>query len=302
MNISVILPTFNNCNRLQCTLNAFVNLEIPDGMEWELIVVDNNSTDFTKNVVGKFSGKLPVKYIFETKQGISHAKNAGLYNAIGKLIIFTDDDVTPCVSWLKIYWEEYLLNTNDLFWGGPVISDFEILPADMAIISLGPCSVKGLNWGENKKKLAANEFFIGANWAAPSQILKQIGGFNVELGLNASPGKVLIGEENDLMNRLQAKGLTPMYLPGCSIRHFVPKSKMTLEHIASRAEATGRLSADRVMEFSPVCILGVPRWILKKTITLWLKSKLKRLFNINWYADYIAYRQIVGCIKQLKKI
>ena len=73
----------------------------------------------------------------------------------------------------------------------------------MEMIELGPASVKGLNWGETRKELAREEFFIGANWAAPSEILKQTGGFNTDIGLNPSLGIVLVGEETDLMKRLQ---------------------------------------------------------------------------------------------------
>jgi len=301
MNISVTLPTLNNFKRLSYTLDAFSNLVVPVGVEWELIVADNNSSDSTKKVVAKFFHKLPIKYIFEPNPGVSCARNACLCNAKGELIIFTDDDVIPCVNWLKLYWQEYLLDPNNLFWGGPVFSDFEIPPMDMALISLGPCSVKGLNWGNDKKVLGANEYFIGANWAAPSRAIKMVGGFNEQLGLNASLKKVIIGEENDLMNRLQAIGLKPMYIPSCSIQHFVPKSKMTLEHIASRAEASGRFSVDWALESSPVRILGVPRWMWKKTILFFLKSKLKKLVNKNWTADYVLYRQLLGCIKKIRE-
>jgi glycosyltransferase involved in cell wall biosynthesis len=302
MNISVIIPTYNNYFRLKKTLFSFKNLIIPYNVKWELLIVDNNSSDFTKRTIEEFINKLPIKYIFEPKQGISYAKNAGLQHAIGKLVIFTDDDVIPCENWLKTYWQEYLLEPNGLFWGGPVISDFEIPPLDMNLISLGPPSVKGLNWGEKKRELNLNEFFLGANWAAPTEVVKNIGGFNIELGLNAIPGKFFAGEETELMERLKNKGLKPTYIPDCSIRHFVPKSKMTIEHIAARAEATGRFSAEWVLSSSSVSIFGVPRWIWKKAITLWLKSKINKILNKNWHNEYISYRRIVGCIKQIKKI
>lgn len=299
MDVSVIIPTYNNCNRLNITLETFTELETPSDVLWELIVVNNNSNDSTKEVVCSFTDKLPIKYVEELKQGISMAQNTGLRNSSGELIIFTDDDVKPCKNWIQLYWQEYKINSKKYFFGGPIVSDFEETPLDMELIRLGPPSIKGLDWGKTKKELKAGESFIGPNWAAPSHIVKEIGGFNTEMGLNASSDKVSVGDETDLMERLISKGLTPLYLPEASIKHFVPKSKMTLEHIASRTEATGRYFADRKLEMTSVCFFGVPRWIYRQEFEYWLKFKIKKLFFKRWYKDYLAYRHLLGCRKQI---
>lgn len=299
MNISVVMPTFNNFKRLEKTLNSFTKLHVPSYMSWELIVVDNNSNDLTKDIIKKYQNELPIKYVFEPQQGTSNAKNAGLSSAKGELIVCTDDDICPCENWLCIYWQEYFNNPKGFFWGGPVVSDFEVPPVDMHLISLGPPSVRGLDWGSKKRALESGEFFIGANWAVPASVLNEVGGYNPQLGLNPGLGKVLVGEENDLMDRLQMIGMTPMYLPDASVKHFVPRSKMTINHIADRAEATGRFSAEWVSKSSSVRFFGVPRWIWRKLITCRMKAMFMRLLRKSWYCEYVEYKKLLGCVKQI---
>lgn len=299
MDISIILCTWNNSKRLSITLDAFLKIESPSSVSWELVIVDNNSKDATRDIVVKYTGCLPIKYVIEATQGVSFARNAGLRNATGDLVIFTDDDITPCTNWLQIYWIEYKLNPSGFFWGGPIESDFESEPIDLDLISHAPSSVKGLSFGCEQRELLPSEFFIGANWAIPSDVLSRVGCFNVSLGLNPSSGKVLVGEETDLMMRLIKSGLKPLYLPKATIKHFVPQEKMSIDHIASRSIATGRhLAADLLCNQMP-SFLGVPRWIYRKIITSWIKTKLKKTLRMKWYNDYFTYCRFLGCIKQI---
>ena len=303
MNLSVILCTWNNSSRLEITLKNFLEIEVPHAMTWELVVVNNNSTDLTNETVQYFTHRLPIKYVEENNQGLSYARNAGLRAATGDLIIFTDDDVKPCKDWLRIYWEAYQKNPDDYFWGGPIESEFEEPPPDMELIRLGPCSVKGLDWGTQHKilNLDGGEYFIAANWGCPAKALSVVGEFDVHLGLNPSSNKVLVGEENNLMNRLVIGGLNPLYLPDAKIQHFVPKSKVTLEHIAVRKEATGYISAESLICNHDVQLFGVPRWLIFKCFSFWFKFFFNRCLFREWHSYYLEYRFLVGCIKGIKK-
>ncbi len=296
MDVSVILCTWNNADRLKITLESFLEMHESQTLIWELILVNNNSTDSTESIVSNYEGRLPIVYVKEKNQGLSHARNAGLRNISGKLVIFTDDDVKPCHDWIRIYWLAYQENPEGFFWGGPIISEFEEPPEDLDLVQLGPCSVKGLDWGRKQKILESGEFFISANWACPAHILKEVGYFNTNLGLNPASGKVLAGEETDLMDRLHSKGLQPLYLPDASIQHFVPKNKITLEHIAARVEALGRARANE-NDYGPgVKWFGVPRWMLVRLVSLWKSYLLSRLKGRNAYKEYLAYRSMRGNI------
>jgi len=294
MDISVILCTWNNASRLKITLERFLRIDFPLPASWELIVVNNNSSDATEEVVSGFLDRLPINYVVETSQGLSHARNAGLRQATGDLIVFTDDDVGPCNDWLNIYWNFYLKNTDNYFWGGPIQSEFEVPPKDHDLIRLAPCSVKGLDWGDDERVLEVGEYFVSANWACSSVNLKEVGFFDVSLGLNPLSGKVLVGEETDLMDRLKATGCKPLYLPEARILHFVPESKMTLEHIASRAEAAGRALANLKMIDSEKLLFGVPRWKGRRLVESWVRFIVQKVTGHKAYKEYLTYRELKG--------
>src|SRR5579864_7055808 len=102
MNITVILCTFNRCRSLEQTLGSIAHSVVPDSIEWEVLVVDNNSNDQTRDVVKGFSDQHPgrFRYIFESTPGKSHALNAGIRESRSEVLAFVDDDVTVESTWL----------------------------------------------------------------------------------------------------------------------------------------------------------------------------------------------------------
>ncbi len=103
MNISVILCTFNRCRLLQAALESAVASRMPPGTGWEVLVVDNNSKDQTREVVEDFSRRYPgrFRYLFEGRPGKSYALNTGIAAAKGDVLAFMDDDVTVDPEWLQ---------------------------------------------------------------------------------------------------------------------------------------------------------------------------------------------------------
>src|SRR5215470_11241103 len=103
MDISVVLATYNRAASLQITLESFAKLRIPPTLDWELLVVDNNSTDATAATVFRHIDRHGprVRYIFEGQQGRSAALNAGIAASKGEIIAFTDDDIILDPDWLS---------------------------------------------------------------------------------------------------------------------------------------------------------------------------------------------------------
>jgi glycosyltransferase involved in cell wall biosynthesis len=235
--LSIVLCTWNNAARLRVTLAAIARCRVPDSLAWELVVVDNNCTDHTDEVVAGFAGSLPVRYLREPRQGLSRARNAGLEAASGRLILFTDDDVTPGPDWIAEYWRAFQARPSGFYFGGPLESEFEAGAPDEELLRLAPPSVRGLDWGPAERELPADERLVSANWACPRQALDAVGGFDTRFGLDPSSQRLLVGEESELMRRLQAAGWRPWYLPAAGLRHFVPARKTTLHHIVERREA-----------------------------------------------------------------
>jgi glucosyl-dolichyl phosphate glucuronosyltransferase len=238
MDVTVLISTFNNSKRLRITLEAFRKCYIPERpkLKWELVLVNNNCSDDTEEVINEYKNYLPIVCVKEPIQGLSRARNAGLRAASGNLVIFTDDDVTPCKEWISIYWSAYLDSPTGYFWGGPIESEFEGEKPDEELLYYAPPSVQGLDFGNIQKIIESDELFVSANWSCPKKILLEVGGFDESLGLNAFSSKKTCGEESDLMLRLKTKGFKGFYLPEAKIKHFVTKSKCTIQHIGNRIE------------------------------------------------------------------
>ena len=103
MRITVAICTWNRAELLDRTLSQMHNLRIPPGIEWELLVVNNNCTDDTDAVVARHAQVLPIRRLFEGSQGQSHSRNHALREAFGELIVWTDDDVLVDQDWLAAY-------------------------------------------------------------------------------------------------------------------------------------------------------------------------------------------------------
>jgi glucosyl-dolichyl phosphate glucuronosyltransferase len=101
--VTVILCTYNRCEDLAGALGSIAASQVTNSVTWEVLVVDNNSTDQTRDVVEAFSRQHPgrFRYLFEPKAGKSYALNAGIANTCSEVLAFVDDDVTVEPTWLQ---------------------------------------------------------------------------------------------------------------------------------------------------------------------------------------------------------
>jgi glycosyltransferase involved in cell wall biosynthesis len=120
MLLSVVICTWNRAQSLRVALSSLTRLVDPAGANWEVVVVDNNSTDDTRAAVEEHRDALPVRYVFEPRQGLSHARNRAVQEAGGDLIIFTDDDVRVDPRWLAEYASAAQQYPEAAFFGGTI--------------------------------------------------------------------------------------------------------------------------------------------------------------------------------------
>ncbi len=121
--LTAIICTYNRADSLKRTLDSFRNQEALECEEaWELLVVDNNSSDHTRQVVKSFvaTAKMNVRYIFEPRQGKSYALNTGIANSNGQILAFTDDDVIVDKRWVASIIEAGSRYPHEAF-GGKVL-------------------------------------------------------------------------------------------------------------------------------------------------------------------------------------
>ena len=120
MYITVGICTWNRAHLLDQALTSMHKLRIPNGVEWELLIVNNNCTDDTDNVIAKHKAYLPVRRLFERQPAKSFALNHAIREARGEYILWTDDDALVDPGWVVAYSEAFNRWPNAAIFGGPV--------------------------------------------------------------------------------------------------------------------------------------------------------------------------------------
>ena len=225
MDISVVLCTYNRNDDLQTALNSAAALVLPESIEWEILVVDNNSTDRTRDVVADFCNRYGsrFRYLFEPRQGKSHALNSGIREARGNLIAFMDDDVRVEPTWLQ----NLTATLQDGEWvgaGGRVIPKWS-RPAPrwlspQAWYAFGP--LVQFDLGDYAGELHEPPF--GTNMAFRREVFEKYGDFLVSLG--PRPGSEIRNEDTEFGARLLKAGERLRYEPSAVVYHPVPANRI----------------------------------------------------------------------------
>ena len=174
MKVTVLICTWNRAGYLDKCLGAMRMLEIPPALQWELLVVNNNSTDNTDQIIAHHAEWLPIRRLFEPKAGKSHAANLEIQHATGELIICTDDDVLVAPGWLSAYLVAAQQWPDASFFGGTIDPWFEVEPPRWIkkyLVVRGPYSV--LQHGADVRPFLIGEVGpYGANMVFRSPALK----------------------------------------------------------------------------------------------------------------------------------
>ncbi len=246
--VSVIVCTYNRCGSLRETLKALQGQRAEGGLRLEIVVVDNNSTDRTRDVVHEAGrdARWPIRYVFEGRQGLSHARNRGVQEATGDLVAFTDDDVLPEPGWVQALVEAFLAYQGDCVGG-------RILPLWLAPPPQWMTSphLRKVLWGmlalldHGDKALMASENDVdvvyGANMAFRKGVLDALGHFRPDLGPIGS--RQLRGDDTDMVSRLLRAGGRVVYEPRATVHHQVPRERMRMRYLRDRRFHAARSAA-----------------------------------------------------------
>lgn len=181
MDISVVLSTYNRCDILPRALERFAQQQTPAGLNYEVIVVDNNSTDATKAVVETFVARdNRFRYVFEPRQGLSYGRNCGIENARAELLAFTDDDVEVAPDWIAQMHRALHRYPQAEFVGGRVLPSATVPLPGWAHRKMAPFALQDL--GDQPLQLAANDrrCLIGACLGVRRRAFDRYGVFAIE--------------------------------------------------------------------------------------------------------------------------
>jgi GT2 family glycosyltransferase len=233
---SVVIPTRSRAARLDALLSSLAAQTVaPD--EFEIVVVDNGSTDWTVDVVGAWQERNPhVRLVTEPVVGVSRARNAGTAAAEAPIVAFLDDDVVADPGWLEALLAAYerwpdagivcgranlLLETSPPRWFGPQVAGW----------------YSEMEFGEHPRLLARHEVPWSLNLSARSEVVRAVGGFPVHLGRVGD--NLRGGEEAPFVERVRATGAAVVYEPGALVRHVVPADRLRVAWLLRRAWSGG---------------------------------------------------------------
>jgi len=228
MDVTVGIPTWNRAALLTQTLAALAEMRIPEELEWEVIVCDNNSTDATRAVVERAAARLPVRYCFEAAQGTSHAQNRLVAEALGRWLIFIDDDIRVEPDWLEEYVRAIRRYHEAVCFGGP-IGPWLAQPLRgraQYLLETFPWVYGLANVPHDcKVQAGATELPVGGNMAFRREVLVAEG-FNTRQGMMGSTR--IAGQETDRIRALVAQGREVWLLARPKASHYIPLERSGL--------------------------------------------------------------------------
>jgi len=233
---SVVICTYNRAEILSEAIKTACEQEF-DSEKFEVIVVDNNSSDSTSEIIEKYKLMYPnLKSVIEPKQGLSNARNLGWRIARGLYVAYIDDDSKVSSDWLSKA-SRVVEKYNPAVFGGPILPFYRDRPPswfkDSYVIHKPYEDTRELNRNDA-------DVIFGGNMIWRRDILDSLNGFKPELGMNGNkPG---YGEETQLLRQLSANKLNEKiyYIPELFAYHLVQVYKYKMIHIVKASFRAGR--------------------------------------------------------------
>jgi cellulose synthase/poly-beta-1,6-N-acetylglucosamine synthase-like glycosyltransferase len=235
--ITVMFSCFNGGGDLRRMLDSMVRLQSPPG-GWQLIAVDNASTDGSGDVMRSYADRLPITVLYEPRKGKTLALNRALELAKGDFYIFTDDDVIAPKDWL-VKWRDVAdtLPGYDLF-AGRINPLWPHEPPRQLLSSVNVNVLYASHEGVQERPCSA-ACMHGPNMALRAAALKDGVDFEAGIGPDGSPSYAM-GSDTELALRLEARGLKCWFTAGAFLEHIVPPEHLEIPWILKRGYRWGR--------------------------------------------------------------
>lgn len=233
--VTVAIPTYNRADFLRQTLAGLVVQQFPRD-HYEILVIDNNSTDHTRAVVEEFAVSRPApRYIQEPQQGLDYARNRAIAEARGDIIVFGDDDILVQADWLA-HMAVVLLADNAHRIGAVGGEVIPVFPDGL------PEWVKEwhapLGFRADTGPIEARHSPMGANLAFPRWVFSELGLFHT--ALDRAAGNYFSGGDAEMVRRVRAAGLEVWFSAAAAVKHQMPAGRTTFRYAARHAFDSAR--------------------------------------------------------------
>lgn len=280
MELTVILCTYNRSKSLINTLESLKQQILPPDFQWEILVIDNNSTDNTPQVVREFntSSGLRVRYAKEKKQGLSHARNKGILEARGHYVAFIDDDAIADENWVAKIYETFQLYSCDCI-GGKIYLKYEgNLPRWLTKDLWGFLAC--LDYGDEVQRLESEEKYpVGCNMAFSKNVFETVGFFNTDLGRTGT--KPIGGEEVEFFTRLLRVGATAIYQPGAPVYHVIQPERLKKSYFRRLHLLEGEVRGRDIGTYDGRNLCGIPLFIFPQFLRS-IRNYISTIFSDGW--------------------
>lgn len=247
--VSVVICTHNRSGYVGRAIESVTTQDVPDD-DYELLVVDNASTDETPAVCAAHAARRNFRYVREPRLGLCNARNTGWQAAAGRFVAYLDDDAVARAGWLRAVVDGFSRSPEPGVVGGPVEPIWEA-PRPAWLADEIAVSLTIIDWSSVPKLIpdVRVEWLAGANMAVPSKVLRELGGFNPSL--DRVGNQMLSSGDVFLQQQILERGLTCLYHPGMAVGHVVPPSRLTPQWFVNRyywqgvSDAVMQLIAER---------------------------------------------------------
>lgn len=248
--LSIIICTYNRDKYVGPLLESIAKNDYPKN-DYEILLVDNNCTDNTRSVCENFVKSHPdiiFRYVIETEQGLSAARNKGIKEAKGEIIIYVDDDALVDTNYIRSFAEHFIAHPETMAAGGPIEPLYEteeplwMSPYTKALLT------GWMNYGDYVREYPQGRYPGGGNAAYRKKVFDKIGLFNTELGRKGSA--LLASEEKDIFDKMHSLGMKIEYLPTPILHHIIPQVKLEKPYFERLTRQIGESERMRTLAIS----------------------------------------------------
>lgn len=297
MTVSVVLCTFNRAHLVTGAIDALLR-QVADTPDYEVLVVDNNSTDGTRAAVTGLLGDPRVRYLYEPEQGLSTARNRGIAEARGAVIAFTDDDIRVDETWVGRIAALFEAFPEVGFAGGRVLPVWDHEPpAWLEATGYAPLAL--VDYGDRRRFIdpAHPLCLVGANLSIRRAAIDSVGPFSTHVQLLGHDAGSTEDQEIEL--RLLRAGFAGLYDPHLVVRTHVPADRLRPRYHREWHVGHGRHFArmhEPSFEDTRLAPLGVPAHVYRAVVTealAWMRDTL-RLRRASAFAHELRLRFLFG--------
>jgi len=246
--LTVIICTYNRAKYIGNLLESIANNDL-EKAAYEIVLVDNNCTDNTRAVCEAFveaHKDVHFRYVVESEQGLSAARNKGIKEAKGDILVYIDDDALVDTWYLRTVSEYMSAHPEIDAVGGPIIPLYEDTQEPKWMTRYTKELLCGyLYFGDAERSFPGERYPGGGNAAYRADVFEKVGLFNTDLGRK---GDGLMGsEEKDIFDKMKAQGMRFMYLPKMILHHIIPSKKLERDYFDRLTLQIGKSERQRTL-------------------------------------------------------